>query len=178
MRNKILFLILITFLLISCGKKEKEPEKEPAPVKAEKVAGGVPQEEKEKNLSEEVKENTNPLSEYISDEIYEDGIRKFYGEDGGMFIEDSNQFAGSNEELKKYIESNFKITMLATQGGKSSAVLYYPSKDGLKRIIVTGGTIVEVEEKIFYIKAFKDRVEIKQGKKGRAVPLYLRERWI
>ena len=175
MRNKILFLILITFLLISCGKKEKEPKKEPAPVKAEKVAGEVPQDEKEE-LSGEVEGNSNPLSEYVSDEVYEDGIRRFYGEDSGMFLNDADKFTGGYEELKAYVESNFKITMLATQGGKSSAVLYYPSEEGEKRVIVTGGTILEIGEKIFYVKAFKDRVEIKQGKKGRAVPLYLRER--
>jgi len=178
MRNKILFLILIAFLLISCGKKEKEPEKEPAPVKAEKVAGEVPQDEKEGVSTEEVEEKTNPLAEYISDDVYEEGIRRFYGEDGGMFLADADKLTGGYEEFKRYVESNFKITMLATQGGKSSAVLYYPSDEGIKRVIVSGGTILEIGEKIFYVKAFKDRVEIKQGKKGRAVPLYLRERWI
>jgi hypothetical protein len=172
MRIKLLFITLIAFLWTSCGEKEVEPEKKKVPTVGIKKVN--------ENIGEEVVEdkvqNTNPLSEYVSDEVYKKGIEKFYNSENSMFIEDSEQFKGSFESLETHIKSSFQITMLATQNGKTSAVLYYVTTQGIKRTIVTDEKVLEIGEHHYYIKIFKDRAEIKQGKKGRAVPLYLRKR--
>ena len=171
MKTKILFMIVIGFLLISCRKKEEE-KKEETPIKKEIV-----------EIVEvasppviEVEEEVNPLSKYVSDEVYDEGIEIFYGDEDNMFTENTDEFSGNYDEFKIYVEGIFKPTMLITQNGINSAVVYYLDGGITKRAMVTGVKIIEIGEIVFYIKVFKDRIEIKQGKNGRSVSLYLRGR--
>jgi hypothetical protein len=128
----------------------------------------------------EVKGDENPLVEYISNEVYEEGRTTFYGNgdrDGvDMFSENKDQFSGSYEDFKAYVESSFKPTILITQNGVNSAVVYFSDGECTKRIIIKGSRVIEKGDNKYYINVFKDRVEIKKGKNGRVVPLYLRER--
>ncbi len=171
MRTKILFITLVGFFLVSCGKKEEEKKVE-IPVKTEIIKV----EEVTTPPAIEVVEEVNPLSKYISDEVYNEGVEIFYGDEESMFIEDADEFSGNYDKFKAYIEARFKPTMLIAQNGVNSAVVYYLENGSKNRTMVSGFKIIKIEETIYYIKVFKDRIEIKQGKNGRAVPLYLRER--
>lgn len=171
MKTKILFITFVGFILISCGKKEGKTEVD-IPVKTEAV-------EVVKVTTPpaiEVPEEINPLSKYVSDEVYNEGVKIFYGDEESMFIENTDEFSGNYEEFKAYIEGKFKPTMLITQNGVNSAVVYYLENGSKNRAMVSGFKIIEIEDIAYYIRVFKDRIEIKQGKNGRAVPLYLRER--
>lgn len=171
MKTKILFITFVGFLLISCGKEEEKTEVD-VPIKkevAEVVKVTTPP-------VIEVPEEVNPLSKYVSDEVYNEGVKIFYGDDESMFIENTDEFSGSYEEFKAYVEARFKPTMLITQNGVNSAVVYYLENGSKNRAMVSGFKIIEIEDIVYYIKVFKDRIEIKQGKNGRTVPLYLRER--
>jgi len=171
MKTKILFITFVGFLLISCGKEEEKREVD-VPIKkevAEVVKVTTPP-------VIEVPEEVNPLSKYVSDEVYNEGVKIFYGDDESMFIENTDEFSGSYEEFKAYVEARFKPTMLITQNGVNSAVVYYLENGSKNRAMVSGFKIIEIEDMVYYIKVFKDRIEIKQGKNGRTVPLYLRER--
>lgn len=171
MKTKILFITLVGFVLVSCGKKEEEKEVK-IPVKTEiiEIENATPP------PAIEVVEEVNPLSKYISDEVYNEGVEIFYGDEESMFTEDADAFSGNYEEFKAYIEARFKPTMLIKQNGVNSAVVYYLEGGSKNRTMVSGFKIIEIEKIVYYIKVFKDRIEIKQGKNGRAVPLYLRER--
>ncbi|MGB6128526.1 MAG: hypothetical protein WBG30_07235 [Psychrilyobacter sp.] len=171
MKTKILFITFIGFILISCGKKEEEKEVD-IPIKKElievvKVATPP---------AIEVQEEVNPLSKYLSDKIYNEGIEIYYGDDENMFTEDKKEFSRNYDEFKAYVEARFKPTMLITQNGVNSAVVYYLENGSKNRAIVSGFKMIEIEDVTYYIKVFKDKIEIKQGKNGKAVPLYLRER--
>ncbi len=171
MKTKILFITFVGFILISCGKKEETKEVE-VPIKKEVV-------EVVKVTTPpviEVPEEVNPLSKYVSDEVYNEGVKIFYGDEESMFMEDTDEFSGSYEEFKAYVEARFKPTMLITQNGINSAVVYYLENGSKNRAMVSGFKIIKIEDITYYIRVFKDRIEIKQGKNGRAVPLYLRER--
>jgi len=171
MKTKILFITFVGFILISCGKKEEKREVD-IPIKREVV-------EVVKVTTPpviEVPEEVNPLSKYLSDKIYNEGVEIFYGDDENMFTEDRDEFSGNHDEFKAYVEARFKPTMLITQNGVNSAVVYYLENGSKNRAIVSGFKIIKIENIAYYIKVFKDRIEIKQGKNGRAVPLYLRER--
>ncbi len=171
MKTKILFITLVGLFLISCGKKEEEKEVK-IPVKTEIIEV----EETTPPPAIEVVEEVNPLSKYISDEVYNEGVKIFYGDEGSMFTEDRDLFSGNHEKFKAYIEARFKPTMLITQNGVNSAVVYYLEDGSKNRTIVRGFKIIEIEKIVYYIKVFKDRIEIEQGKNGRVVPLYLRGR--
>ena len=125
---------------------------------------------KEDKKSTQIKKDKNPLSDYISDGVYEKGRIIFYKKDKNMFTQDYREF-------KNYVEENFKVKMLTTQGGISSAVLYYSGENKIRRIIVKGQKKIKIGEKTYYIKVFKDRVEINLGKNSQSISLYLRERW-
>lgn len=171
MKTKILFITLVGFFLASCGKKEEIKEIK-IPVKKERV--------QIENIMTppaiEIVEEVNPLSKYVSDKVYNEGIEIFYGDERSMFAEDTDVFSGNQEKFKAYIEAKFKPTMLITQNGVNSAMVYYLENGSRNRTMVKGFKIIEIEKIIYYIKVFKDRVEIKQGENGKAVPLYLRER--
>lgn len=171
MKIKMLFIILLGIFFVSCGKKEEKKEvKKPVKMEAAEVeATTTPP-------AIEVVEEVNPLSKYISDEVYNEGIEVIYGDEESMFSEDLGQFSGSYDEFKAYVEARFKPTMLITQNGVNSAVVYYLENGSKNRAMVSGFKIIEIEDIAYYIRVFKDRVEIKQGKNGRIVPLYLRER--
>ena len=171
MKTKILFIILVGLFFVSCGKKEDEKEVK-IPVKTEVIEV----EEVTIPLAEEAVEEVNPLSKYISDEVYDEGVEIFYRDEESMFTEDADAFSGNYEEFKAYIEARFKPTILIAQNGVNSAVVYYLENGSKNRTMVSGFKKIEIEEIVYYIKVFKDRIEIKQGKNGRAVPLYLRER--
>ena len=171
MKTNILFIMFAGFIFISCGKKE-EKKKIDIPIKKEVV-------EVVKVTTPpviEVPEEVNPLSKYVSDQVYNEGVKIFYGDEESMFMEDTDEFSGSYEEFKTYVEAKFKPTMLITQNGVNSAVVYYVEDDSKNRAMISGLEMIEIENITYYIKVFKDRIEIKQGKNGRAVPLYLRER--
>jgi len=171
MKTKILFITFVGFVLISCGKKEEEKVVN-IPIKKDVV-------EVVKVTTPpviEVPEEVNPLSKYLSDKIYNEGVETYYGDDENMFTEDRDEFSGNHDEFKAYVEARFKPTMLITQNGVNSAVVYYLENGSKNRAIVSGLKMIEIENIPYYIKVFKDRIEIKQGKNGRAVPLYLRER--
>jgi len=172
MKIKMLFIILLGIFSVSCGKKEEKKEMK-IPVKME-----VAEVQKATTTPPaiEVVEEVNPLSKYISDEVYNKGVEVIYGDEESMFSEDLGQFSGSYDEFKAYVEARFKPTMLITQNGVNSAVVYYLENGSKNRAMVSGFKIIEIEDIAYYIRVFKDRVEIKQGKNGRIVPLYLRER--
>ena len=176
MKSKLLLVALVGLLLISCGKKEevKPPNEEEVVVEEQVIDQGDATSEQ----AIEVKEDENPLSEYVSDEVYENGREIFYGEseNADMFAEDKEQFSGNYEDFKAYVESNFEPTMLITQNGVNSAVVYFSDGESTKRIIIKGSRVIEKDGSKYYINVFKDRVEIKKGKNGRVVPLYLRGR--
>ena len=171
MKTKILFILLIGLLFISCGKKEEVKEIK-IPVKKEMV--------EVKNIvtppAIEIIEEVNPLSKYISDKVYDEGVKIFYGDKSSMFEEDLDVFSGNQEDYKTYIEAKFKLTMLITQNGINSAIVYFLENGSKNRAMVEGFKTIEIEKKVYDIKVFKDRVEIKEGKTGKIVPLYLRER--
>ena len=171
MKTKMLFITIIGFFLISCGKKAEEKKVE-IPTKQETVEVV----EVTTPSAVEVVEEVNPLSKYISDEVYDKGVEIFYGNEESMFAENTDEFSGNYDEFKTYIEGKFKPTMLITQSGTNSAVVYYLDSGITKRLMVIGIKVIEIDEILYYIKAFKDRIEIKQGKNGRSVPLYLRGR--
>ena len=171
MKIKILFIISVGFFLASCSKKEEVKEIK-IPIKTQEV-----QIENKKSPSIiTVVEEVNPLSEYISDKVYNEGVKIFYGDERNMFSEDTDVFSGNQEKLKANIEARFKLAMLVTQSGVNSAVIYYLENGSKNRVIINGFKIIEIEKIVYYIKIFKDRIEIKEGKNGRSVPLYLRER--
>ena len=170
MKNNILVIVFVSFLFITCGKKDETKEVE-APIKKEKLEVVK---ETTQPITEELEE-INPLSKYMSDEVYNEGIKLFYSEKESMFMEDSSGFSYNYENFKAYIEGRFKPTMLIKQNGVNSAVVYYLDNGSKKRTIIMGHKIIEIEEVKYFIKAFKDRIEIKQGENGKAVPLYLRE---
>jgi hypothetical protein len=170
MKNKIMFIISIAFLMISCGKSE--PESVEPVVKTKKIVKKIVEPE---TIEIPIREDTNPISDSVSDEVYKKGIAKFYAKNS-MFTEAEGHSSGGTEELELYVKNNFKITMLVTQGKKSSTMLYYPSETGKKRIVVTGTGKISIGKEVYYIKTFKDHVEIKQRSTGKKVPLYLRER--
>ncbi|WP_028855071.1 hypothetical protein [Psychrilyobacter atlanticus] len=171
MKTNILFIMFAGFIFISCGKKEEKKVLD-IPVKKEVI-------EVVKVTTPpviEVPEEVNPLSKYVSDEVYNEGVKIFYDDEESMFMEDTDEFSGSYEEFKAYVEARFKPTMLITQNGVNSAVVYYLEEGSKNRAMISGLEMIEIEDITYYIRVFKDRIEIKQGKNGRAVPLYLRER--
>jgi len=171
MKIKIMFITLVGFFLISCGKK-KEEKKIKIPIKKEVV-----QIEKVTTPTAiKIVEEVNPLSKYISDKVYNEGVKFFYGDKRNIFVTDTDVFSGNQEKFKEYVKAKFKPTMLITQNGVNSAIVYYLENGTKSRTMVRGFEMIEIEEIVYYIKVFKDRIEIKQGKNGRAVPLYLRER--
>lgn len=172
MKIKILFITLVGFFLISCGKKEENKEIK-IPVKTEKIEI---EEVKTTPPAIEIVEEVNPLSKYISDEVYNEGVEIFYGDKESMFSEDTDIFSGNYEKFSAYIQARFKPTMLITQNGVNSAVVYYLENGSKNRTMVSGFKRIQIEKMVYYIKVFKDRIEIKQGENGRSVPLYLRER--
>lgn len=170
MKTKIFFIIFTGLFIISCGEK-KEVKEIVVPIKKEEKAI----KKVEPPIVEEVKE-VNPLSNYISDEVYNEGIKIFYGDKESMFTENTDIFSGNQEELKASIEKKFKLIILAKQNGINSAVVYYLKNGSKNRTIISGVKMIEIEKMIYFIKVFNDRIEIKQGKNGIAIPLYLRER--
>ncbi|OQY42082.1 MAG: hypothetical protein B6227_03280 [Fusobacteriia bacterium 4572_74] len=172
MKTKILFLTLVGSFLISCNKEEKKVE---IPVKTEKVETVKVVEATTPSVIEEP-EKLNPLSKYLSDEVYDEGVKIFYGDEESMFMENLDEFSGNYGKFKAFVEAKFKPTMLITQNGVNSAVVYYLENGSKNRAIISGFKTIKIENMAYYIKVFKDRIEIKQGKNGRAVPLYLRER--
>lgn len=171
MKTKIMFITLTVFFITSCGNKKEEKEIK-MPIKKEIVQT----ESIMTSAPIKIVEEDNPLSKYISDKVYNEGLKIFYGDKRSMFAANTDIFSANQEKLKIYIETKFKPTMLVTQNGINSAVVYYLENGSKSRVMVRGLKIIEIEEIVYYIKVFKDRIEIKQGENGIAVPLYLRER--
>jgi len=121
----------------------------------------------------------NPLSEYVSDEIYTEGIRKFPpGED--VFKTQVYSMEGvdkGREEAVARMSGIFAEISAVTGTGSVWVTSFYYSESGTKkRKTVMGTESMKIDNFYYSVTAFKDGIKVKDVKTGYEITILKKER--
>lgn len=121
----------------------------------------------------------NPLSEYVSDEVYTEGIRKFPpGED--VFKTQVYSMEGvdkGREEAVARMNGIFAEISAVTGTGSAWVTSFYYSENGTKkRKTVMGTESMKVDNFYYSVTAFKDGIKVKDVKSGYEITVLKKER--
>ncbi len=90
-------------------------------------------------------------------------------------IDENKLFKESYEDIEKKLKEKFKVKMILTKNGISSALIEDLRSSPKKRLIIKDERSLEINNKLYHVKIFSDRVDIKQGNNEWVISIYPKE---
>jgi hypothetical protein len=139
------------------------------------ISLGVMGEEIKVPVTEPGLNDKNPLKEILSDESFDEGMKRFIDIKGDMF---DNKLTDAAKQRQK-LESRFnELILLIQKNGVMNATFYYKGKDNLQhRKTIRGREIMRIDGDGYFVHALVNGLRVTDLKTGASILLEKRSRW-
>jgi hypothetical protein len=129
----------------------------------------------EEEVLETVLSDKNPLKEMMTDQNFDEGMKRFIDVKSSMF---DNKLTDAAEQRKK-LESRFTdLILLVQKNGAWNGTFYYKDKDNkVRRNTVRGREIMRIDGDGYFVHALANGLRVTDLKTGTSILLEKRSRW-